>query len=115
MTRDLLYLDHILEAAGRIEEYTTEGRDTFLTDRRTQDAVLRNFEIIGEATKRLSQATRDLVPEVPWRQVAGLRDVLIHRYETVDLETVWEIVERDVPVLRQAVAALLEDAEPPEE
>lgn len=78
-----------------------------MADELVQDAVLRNFEVIGEAAKRLDDAYRAAHPEIPWRSLAGLRDVLIHQYEGVDLERVWAIVEGDLPGLKRAVAALL--------
>ncbi len=100
-------LVHILECIEKIERFTVGGRERFLADDLVQDAVLRNFEIIGEAAKRIDAAYRSTHPEIPWRALAGLRDVLIHQYETVDLERVWAIVERDLVGLKQAIGALL--------
>lgn len=107
MKHDRLYLTHILEAVEKIQRYTADGREEFTSDSRTQDAVLRNFEIIGEATKRLSQKTRDKQPDIPWKQIAGFRDVLIHDYMGVDLDEVWNVVESSIPPLLDAVRALL--------
>jgi uncharacterized protein with HEPN domain len=73
-----------------------------------QDATVRNLEIVGEATKSLSLTFRASHPEVPWADMAGMRDVLIHRYAVVDLEIVWEVVENRVPSLRGRIIALLE-------
>ena len=102
-----VYLAHILECIEKIELFTTDGKARFLQDAMVQDAVLRNFSIIGEAAKRLDDGYRTAHPEIPWRALAGLRDVLIHQYEGVDLERVWPIVERELPNLREAIAALL--------
>lgn len=84
-----VYLAHILECIQKIERFTAGGRERFLADELVQDAVLRNFEVIGEAAKRLDDAYRAAHPEIPWRSLAGLRNVLIHQYEGVDLERVW--------------------------
>jgi uncharacterized protein with HEPN domain len=102
-----VYLARILECAQRIELFTADGNSRFMRDRMVQDAVLRNFEIIGEAAKRLDDRYRTAHPEIPWRALAGLRDILIHQDEGVDLERVWAIVERELPRLRAAIAALL--------
>ena len=108
MTKDpRVYLAHILECAEKIEQFTADGKSRFLQDAMVQDAVLRNFSIIGEAAKRLDDSYRTAHPEIPWRALAGLRDILVHQYEGVDLERVWAIVERELPNLREAIAALL--------
>ena len=102
-----VYLAHILECLQKIDQFTADGRTRFLQEPMVHDAVLRNFEVIGEAAKRLDDTYRRAHPEIPWRALAGLRDVLIHQYEGVDLVRVWAIVEHDLPRLRSSIAALL--------
>lgn len=86
---DRLYLVHIVEALRKILRYTRCGRDAFLADERVQDAVYRNFLVIGEAAKRVSAAPRACDPSIPWRGMAGLRDVMVHQYEGVRADLVW--------------------------
>jgi len=104
---DRAYLFHIRDAIMRIEEYSRVGREEFLRTPHWQDAVIRQLEIIGEASKRLSPDVRATHPEVPWRRICGLRDVLIHDYMSVDLEAVWNIVQAGIPRLRDCVAGIL--------
>jgi len=105
--RDRLYLGHIAGCIERIEEYTAPGCGHFMTNHLTQDAVMRNFEIIGEAAKRLSEEVCEQTPEIPWRRVTSFRDVLIHDYMGIDLEEVWAVIKNDLPNLKQAVNYLL--------
>ena len=107
MKDDKVYLAHIADAIGQIVTYTAGGRDDFMKNRMIQDAVVRNFEVIGEATKNLSEKTKSQRPEIPWRRVAGLRDVLIHEYMGVNLEDVWRVIQSELPALRAAVEELL--------
>lgn len=109
MTGDAVYLRHILEAISLIERYVAVGRDVFMTTSHWQDAVIRQLEIIGEATKQLSQGLRSQHPEVPWRRIAGLRDVLIHGYMGVDLDRVWGVTQRDLPGLTQQLEVILQE------
>jgi uncharacterized protein with HEPN domain len=104
---DRVYLGHIRDAINDIEDYTSVGRDAFMATRLRQDAVIRKLEIIGEAVKQLSIATKDRRPEIPWKQIAGMRDRLTHHYFSVDLALVWRVVERDLPALKAAVTAFL--------
>ncbi|MER3436613.1 MAG: DUF86 domain-containing protein [Chloroflexota bacterium] len=100
-------LAQILACSEKITRYTGAGRERFLQDEMVQDAVIRNLEVIGEAAKREDHAFRSAHPEIPWRAWAGLRDVLIHQEEGLDLERVWTTVEAELPPLHGAVARLL--------
>ncbi len=107
MNKDLLYLESIRDCLERIAEYTATGKQAFLDSRLIQDGVIRNLEVIGEATKNLSSELRESNPAIPWRQIAGMRDVLIHDYLKVNFGRVWRTVENDLPPLTAAVSTLL--------
>ena len=102
-----IYLAQILERIDRVREYTAEGKEAFFADRRTQDAVIRNFEVIGEAAKRVPEQYRKEHPVIPWRELSGFGDVLIHQYEGVSIAEVWQIVEKNLDPLRMAIEAML--------
>ncbi|HKH48644.1 MAG TPA: DUF86 domain-containing protein [Thermoanaerobaculia bacterium] len=105
--RDLL--SDILEALRRARSYTADqSYDQFLADTKTQDAVIRTLEILGEATKKLSPSLRESHPEIPWKSMAGLRDKLIHDYFGVNVDIVWQIVQDQLPALAEQVEAALE-------
>jgi uncharacterized protein with HEPN domain len=99
---------HVRDAIQHILEYTAAGKESFLADRKTQDAVVRNLEIIGEATKCVSQSLKDAHPDISWKPIAGMRDKLIHDYFGINLQLVWDVVEPDLPALKLKVAQLLE-------
>nr|WP_290665424.1 DUF86 domain-containing protein [Ardenticatena sp.] len=103
---DRKFLSDIQEAIRRIEVYTAGMTyQAFLEDTKTQDAVIRNLEIIGEATKNLSKALREKHPHIPWKGMAGVRDRLIHHYFGLNLDIVWQIVTDELP----GVASQLEN------
>jgi uncharacterized protein with HEPN domain len=102
-----VYLRHIADAVARIGAYLPKDRQAFFDDTLCQDAVMRNLAVIGEAVKKLPTSLRSQHPEVPWKDIAGMRDVLIHDYVSVDIALVWDTVQRDLPILRAAVTALL--------
>ena len=84
--------------------------DAFSKDTQKQDAVIRRLEIIGEAVKSLSTEIRDRNPEVPWREIAGARDILVHEYFRVDLNLAWEMVHDDLPKLASDIERILGDS-----
>lgn len=99
MNRDLSYIRHILDAGRRILEYTRDGRAAFEVDLRTQDAVVRNIGVIGEAAGNLSEQFRAAHPAVPWKRIKGMRNELIYRYFRIDLDIVWQTIEVHLPKL----------------
>ena len=105
-TNDHALLDHIIASIGRIREYTGSSRSTFFASSMVQDAVIRNLQTLAESTQRLSQAAKDAEPTVPWRSIAGFRNVLTHGYLSVDLEVVWSVVAQDLPALEEAMRRL---------
>ena len=103
-------LSDIQEAAQRIATYTAGMMyDAFLGDTKTQDAVIRNLEIIGEATKNLSSELRAKYPDLPWKGMAGVRDRLIHDYFGVNLDIVWQIITAELPEVVVKVEAIKRD------
>lgn len=107
MKSNRMYLEHILESIERVESFCSCGRDEFMKNPMIQDATIRNFEIIGEAAKRLSDDVRIAYPNISWSDIAGFRDVLIHDYMGVNLKLVWNVVENHLPALKKAVSELL--------
>lgn len=102
-----VYLRHIRDAIARIEAYTIQGRADFFGNTMVQDAVIRNLEVIGEAVRHLPPDLRHRHPEIPWRSITALRNVLIHDYFGVDLDIVWRVVVRRLPTLKRHVESLL--------
>jgi uncharacterized protein with HEPN domain len=106
---DRLYVIHIGECLARIAQYVAGGREAFMHSTLIQDAVLRNLQTIGQSVSRLSEALRAAHPEIDWRSIIGLRNVLVHDYLGINLERIWNIIERDVPELQRTVEAILRE------
>lgn len=107
MKDDRVYIDHIAECLEWIAQYIAEGgREAFLNDRKTQSAVLRELQTLAESSRKLSPAIKEAHPEIPWRDLAGFRNVLVHDYLGIKLERVWDSIERDLPVLRAMVETI---------
>ena len=100
-------LRDILEAIAAIDRYVDEGREAFEASELLQGWFVRNLQIIGEAARALPTDSRDLAPEVPWRNIMGMRNILVHGYFDIDSDIVWLAVTNDLPQLRLAVKELL--------
>ncbi len=110
MKNPRFFLEHIMESIKRIEAYIQKTtKDEFQDAVQVQDAVIRRLEIIGEAIKSVPTAFRKRYPDVPWKHIAGLRDVLIHAYFQVDLDLVWKTLTEDIPVLKRNILSILKE------
>jgi uncharacterized protein with HEPN domain len=103
--KDQVYLEHLLEAITKIESFTKGiARSDFDNNVMIQDAIIRNIEIIGEATKKISNEFSQSHQEIPWSEMAGMRNKLIHDYMVVDLDVVWKTIEVDLPLLKELIS-----------
>lgn len=114
--RDIsFFLDDILEGIDAIEEYIHGlSQEEFASDRKTFDAVVRNLEVIGEACSNIPDTLREQYARIPWRKIVGLRNVVIHHYFGVDPDTVWFIITRQLPELRDQIEKMRRTLKPPE-
>lgn len=102
---DSVYIRHILDAISRIERYVSGVEEKeFQNNEMMQDAIIRQIEIIGEASKKLSSDTKDAYKDIEWKDIAGMRDKLIHDYFGVDLQSVWDTATIDIPKLKQSLS-----------
>ena len=105
MDKDKIYITHILEAVSFIEEsLKTKNADNLKTDKMLRDSIIRNLEIIGEASKNLSEKFRSGTIEINWPEMISMRNRLIHEYFGVDLEVVWQTIQNDLPLLKKVLS-----------
>jgi uncharacterized protein with HEPN domain len=104
---DRAFLDDILERIRLTDEFLQPGREEFFRSRLIQEAVIRNLEIIGEASRSISEELRNQYPEVPWKQIGAFRNFVIHVYWGIKLERIWEIIEKELPTLEPQIIQIL--------
>ena len=101
--RDQVYVEHMLECIGRIERYVGNDRARFMQLEIVQDAAVRNLQTLAESSQRLSESARMTQPGIDWRAIAGFRNILVHDYLGLDLDTIWLVIEQDLPQLKNAL------------
>lgn len=105
----IIFLEDIITSINKIEKYTYKIKfKEFLKNEMMIDAVIRNLEIIGEAVKNLPQEIKDKYPEVEWKEATGFRNILIHNYFGIDIETVWETIKKDLPIFKKKIEKILQ-------
>jgi len=105
-----IFIQHIRESIEKVEEYTKKvSKAEFFRSSQIQDAVIRKLEIIGEAAKNIPPDFRKKYPDIPWRKIAGMRDVFIHQYFGVDSNLIWRIIEKDLPELKIKILKIWEE------
>ena len=105
---DQVYIVHMLECIERVKTYTSDGEFVFRQSQLVQDAVIRNLEVMAESSQRLSESTKLIAPDVPWRSISGFRNIMVHDYLGLDLEVIWSVVSQELPNLEMALSKIKE-------
>jgi len=104
------FIDHIMECICLIEKYKKDcTKQKFMHDVQLQDSIIRRIEIIGEAVKNIPREIKNKYPEIAWKEIAGMRDILTHEYFGIDLELTWETVKKDIPKLKKQLTTIIKE------
>ena len=103
---DAVYIEHMLTCIDRVLEYIGSDKDAFYQSTLVQDAVLRNLQVMAESSQRMSDGLKDQYPMIPWREIAGFRNILVHDYLGIDCDAVWSVVEQDLPELKKTLLSM---------
>jgi uncharacterized protein with HEPN domain len=104
--KDRVYVEHMLECIGRVERYVGNDRSRFMQSEMARDAVVRNLQLLAESSQRLSESAKRSQPDIDWRAIAGFRNILVHDYLGLDLDTIWLVIEQDLAPLQSALEKL---------
>lgn len=111
---DIIYIYHIRDSINKIYEYTESiSEEVFKSKSIYQDSVIRQIEIIGEAASKLSNSFKEKHPDIPWKNIIGMRNKLIHDYFGIDINAVWKTVTSDIPVLKKEIKLIIDNSNPP--
>jgi len=103
---NMVYIEHMLACIDKIYNYTEESKEKFFGSPLIQDAVIRNLQVLAESSQRISGDLKDIHTEIAWRDISGFRNILVHDYLGVDCDTIWSAVEKDLPLLHQALTKM---------
>jgi len=110
--KDIVYIKHIRDAIDLILDYTKElNKTSFSSKEVVQDAVIRRIQVIGEAVKNVSTIFREKYTEIPWKKISGMRDKIIHGYFNVDIDIVWKVIVKDIPILKKNIEEIIKKEE----
>jgi uncharacterized protein with HEPN domain len=103
---DRVDIVHMLECIARVRTYTSDGETAFRQSQLIQDAVIRNLQVMAESSQRLSESTKQVSPNVPWRSISGFRNIMVHDYLGLDLDLIWSVVNQDLHTLEMALSRI---------
>lgn len=109
--KDLLYLEHIISCIDKIARWAGDGQDNFINDEKTQEAIIRKLQILSESTQRLSSRVKLAMPDIKWKDISGFRNMVVHEYLGIDVEIIWQVIEQELPHLKDACIFLVKQIE----